>query len=763
MPRRVVIVGNSDEGIALLPLLESSPEVEICAIACDDRARAREALHRADPSLPGRFVGRITTDIDAALRVPGLDCAIDAGGGLRLDDRMHEALERGIQVTTPSHAKLLFAFGAGDARRKPELLRTLHEIIASYNFTIDRQGLLDRILQIAVGATGADRGSLMLWDAGSRRLRVEVAIGIEEELIPKIRLRPGEGIAGLAFAQAAPILVSGKADSAIYEIARERDDVESAISTPLESEGRVIGVLNLSHARRRGAFSDEDLAFVGQLARLDAEIIARAEEYHALRRDSARLRVHAEVRELMWAREPLAERAGAVCRFVAEQIPGGLCRLFVRDPDLGVLVLRAFSAGDLRGSRVRLEPDEGIHGWVARSREPVFVSERIGAARVCYATLPLSSNDDLIGVLAFEGVIDGRVPDLLRDRLRSAADSLETALGEALQTARLERRAARSAALTEAAAALSPGAEPAELERRIVAAAASLLDAEHAVLRLRDADSGRYSIRAYSGCATGDHRARLLALEKSLSIEAGKLGAALRVVDRESLHAFAPETSVDCALVQPLRCDGELAGTLCVLGRIHRDSFEGESFGEADEKLLARYGEHARSAVTRARDRQRARQQQRIDGLTGLPNRAGLSQRVREELARATQRGRDFALVRLAVAGLSDVFDQRERSDGDRLVLSIAEELRSVLRDFDVLARTGDDTFEMLIPEPDSDVSALLDPLAHRVRSAIERQPADSSARADFELELGYAVFPDDGRTPQALITRATTPRVRSA
>jgi hypothetical protein len=233
--KRLGIVGHSDEGLALLPLLEANPDVELAGILTDDVESARRALARVDPKYAVRSYQLLVTDAAALLRTPGLVALIDAEAPPSLRSTLESAPERGVQVTTPLIAKLLYAFGPVDAHRKPDLLQALGEILESYNLTVDRRGLLNRILQIAVGATGADRGSLMLWDDADGRLYVEAAIGIEKELIPKIRVRPGEGIAGRAFEEKTPLLLSGKADQRRYEITRERSDVESAISVPLSS------------------------------------------------------------------------------------------------------------------------------------------------------------------------------------------------------------------------------------------------------------------------------------------------------------------------------------------------------------------------------------------------------------------------------------------------------------------------------------------------------------------------------------------------
>ena len=57
-----------------------------------------------------------------------------------------------------------------------------------------------RMLEIAMGVTGADGGSLMLLDPKAQQLGIRVAIGVEPELWPKIKVALGEGIAGRAAA-----------------------------------------------------------------------------------------------------------------------------------------------------------------------------------------------------------------------------------------------------------------------------------------------------------------------------------------------------------------------------------------------------------------------------------------------------------------------------------------------------------------------------------------------------------------------------------
>ena len=762
MRKRLAIVGHSEEGLSLIPLLEANPDVEICAVLTPEPDAARAALARVEPNLDVRFSGRITQDPQTVLREEGLVALIDAGAPAELEALLSEAPGLGIQVTTPLIAKLLYAFGPVDASRKPDLLQTLAEILESYNLTVDWRGLLSRILQIAVGATGAERGSLMLHDPEQDELRVEVAIGIERELMSKIRVAPGEGIAGLAFQGRQAILMHGKADQQRFRTVRAREDIESAISAPLIHEGRVLGVLNLAHARERGAFDEEDLHFVEQLAALDAKIIARARDYHALVRDSAQLRAQEEVQEIFERRVPLAERLTDVCAALGRELEGGICHLYLYDREADQATLSASTArAEFLTSPLRVGPDSAIHGRVIRSRRSAVLSERLDDRTACYAIVPLLSRDELLGLLSLEGLLAHESAELVRDRIHAMARMLAEALADALRENRLERETTRMTAITEAAAAMNATQESAELHRRITSSAAMILEAEHAVLRLRET-SGRYQLRSYFGSAETDEQTPLFELEKRLSIEAIQQRAPLRLLDvaaREDLGDAGG--AVGSTLTVPLERAGRTIGSLSLLGHAESGPFATSHFTAEDEAILRRFAEHASQALEQISERESARHHQRFDSLTGMPNAVHFRERLEQEIARSSGSGRPFLVLRLQIPILVDLLHGEREADGEELVLSIGQELRAVLREFDVIARTGPDTFEILIPEPEYDeISPLLGPLARRVREAIRASRVEGAD--DVQLEFGYARHPDDGRTASLLQVRARESRITS-
>ncbi len=750
MRKRIAIVGSSAEGLELIPPLEANPEVEVAALVVSDLDSGLETLRDAFPELAAQYAERLTTDLEAALALPGLAAVVDAEATARQRSRFER--ERDLQVTTPALARLLYAFGPVDAFTKTDLLHALREILDSYDLALDRRGLLSRVLQVAVAATGADRGSLMLWDDDERSLQLEVAMGIEEELHEKIRMRSGEGIAGRVFALGRPILLHGKADQRRYDIIRERDDVESAISAPLVYAGEVLGVLNLSHARDRDVFDEEDLDFVEQLARLDARLIARAEEFHGLRRESEALRAESEVHRILSADSPLADRLRALCRELAQEA-GGVARLYLHDPDLEALVLQAAStSANPFGPRERIGFGEGVVGLVGENRREAVLRGANGGRAMALIALPLCRADELLGVVTLEG--DSGSQGIELERLRSAVAAAANDLADHVRGARLERASQRQTQLTEIVARLATHTDRDELCAAAAEEATLLLEAQDAVLRLRDEASGRFRIVAWSGVGAW-REASLAQLEKSLAADCIRARGPLRVPNLGAQGG--PGAAVDAAMVLPLARDGKAVGSLSVLGKVPEEPLLGECFDGEDEKLLAQLGNHLLMALADLDHRRERTGGHRPDPATGLAGAGRFRERLDEELARSSGRGHALVLFSLQLRGLDALADEGRGDDGEALAAQIADALRGSLREFDVVSRQGPDQFSALVPEPDGAIPEIATALGRAVRETLDAHP-DTGGGIDFSL--GYAVFPENGDDAESLLTRAAEARI---
>jgi GAF domain-containing protein len=765
MRKGLALYGATDESLHLVPLLEANPGLEIAVVYDDDEAAARRRIDSLDPATRDRLLPRLTSDLSALLS-PRIHAVIDDGSSEPFGQRFPDAPRRGVQVVSPLTARLLWAYGASSPDRKAELLQALHEVVESVNLTIDPDELFSRMLEIAMSVTGADGGSLMLLDTDRAELRIQVAVGVEHELWQKIRVALGEGIAGRVASEGRPLRVRGKADQTNFRIVRERFDVESALCVPLVHGGRVLGVLNLHHSSHPDAFTDDDLDFAEQLGRLDAAIIARAQEHERLRSQAGRYTAVREVQETLGGRSPLLGRLGSLCHLVAARIGGGIATLYLYEPDERELRLAATSLeGGGFGGDYRVVMGQGVDGRAAQTRTPAFLTAADGA--LAYAAIPLLDGDTLVGVLTVQAGDDPtrngppQQPRAIQETLLEIAAATADEISEATREARLSTKATKVGAINESGLGLVSARDPDEAARLATSSAALILEADHVVLRLQDPETRRYAIRSYYGSADARLEEKLFRLDKAVCVEAIKRRGPLLFRDLAREEAFVNNpTDVRSVLAAPLKRDGKIIGTLALYDKVSPDQFDTSRYNDDDLEIFTRYASYVERAIANALFYAQARHHRSFDEDTGLPNSDYIAKRIDQELARLAGREAGLALVTCRIENLDEVRRAADALRAERVLKHTADALRTHLRDFDVLGRTGEAEFTALLPEPG------IAPEEHI--AALARAIADDVAKNDrlndpvrIALTFGYAVHPAEGRTRPELEARARVARIR--
>ncbi|HZO37107.1 MAG TPA: EAL domain-containing protein [Solirubrobacteraceae bacterium] len=110
------------------------------------------------------------------------------------------------------------------------------------------------------------------------------------------------------------------------------------------------------------------------------------------------------------------------------------------------------------------------------------------------------------------------------------------------------------------------------------------------------------------------------------------------------------------------------------------------------------------------------------DGLTGLPNRVLVLDRIEQLLARNRRSETTGAVLFVDLDEFKNVNDSLGHGAGDRLLIAISERLKSTLRDADTIGRMGGDEFVVLIDGASLNVAPEL--VAERLL-AVMRQPFD--------------------------------------
>lgn len=106
------------------------------------------------------------------------------------------------------------------------------------------------------------------------------------------------------------------------------------------------------------------------------------------------------------------------------------------------------------------------------------------------------------------------------------------------------------------------------------------------------------------------------------------------------------------------------------------------------------------------------------DRLTGLANRRAADESLELNCATAKRHGRTFSVILADLDEFKHINDSAGHATGDAVLIAVAETLRGVVRDADILARWGGEEFAIIIPGTDLDGAGRL---AERCREAIER------------------------------------------
>jgi len=760
--KRIAVYGVTEESLPLLPHLLTNPDIEVMGIYTPDIGRAHMLLRRLAGPIEATALELITSDVRLFSTTTGLHAIVDSHITPALRDRFSELVESGVEILSPLLARLLWGFRDPHADHKSDLIHTLQEVVESYDFTIDTDELFERMLQIAISATGADQGSLMLLDPTAQELRVRMAVGIEKELWPKIRVKLGEGIAGKVAAEASPILLRGHADHMAFHVVHERNNVVSAISVPLQANGRLLGVLNLHHSTQPDVFSNSDLRFVQQLADLDAALIAKAQEFDRLRNLSARYDVAQKVRELFRAEIPLRQRLRALCRFTAEQAASGIAAIYLHDPNRDRFALTATSLSEEEGGTPSLElaAGSGLDGQVAESGDPILLRWSDGS--LAYAALPITSGNLQVGVLTVQVTSRQEDSSLLEGVLREITVAAGDEIAQLEREEQVEGQLRKTRAVGELGLRLLAARNDGEVVRITTSALPILLEAEFVIFRLRDTDTSRFFIRGCSGPRGESLPPSLIHLDKLASCDAAKRDAMLQIREIQSDPGFSGiDPTIRSLLAAPLHKKGRLVGTLAIYNKLSEESFRPGPFHVQDsllfEQILA-YVERALSEELLLESTPPPAPPR--EEVEGLASEELLHQRIGEEIVRAAGRPDRVVLIHCSLEN-SDLI--QEASDEGHLALivrRIGETLRSHLRVFDVLAQTGPAEFTALLPDPGEDPEQRLSALARTVTHEVTKLE-ELNTPLSLRLAFGYALHPRDGRNRASLRERAAAPRIR--
>jgi len=221
-----------------------------------------------------------------------------------------------------------------------------------------------------------------------------------------------------------------------------------------------------------------------------------------------------------------------------------------------------------------------------------------------------------------------------------------------------------------------------------------------------------------------------------------------------SIREYAKRAGYAATSAFPLRVGDEVIGALCILAS------EPDAFDEAETELLGELADDLAYGITNLRMRAKHAEAEKTiarmafyDGLTSLPNRLALCERLGDTLHDAKPQHRPLALLVVKMGQFQEINETLGYKETDRFLQMVSARVLPLVREPQMVARVGEDEFAVLLPDANAEHATRF---AHQLLEVL-REPIDLLEFAvDPWASIGIALFPGHGAEPAALLRRAS-------
>lgn len=351
--------------------------------------------------------------------------------------------------------------------RDQELL-ILHQVAQHISSNLPLNELLQRIVEMAIGFTGADSCFIYLVDSHTNELVLRAATGPKRQIVGKIRLKIGEGLTGWAAREKKPAAVPIEA----YKDPRFKgftnlaeDRFESFLAVPILSKDELIGVMNV-HSKKEHVYPDDQVNLLFTVSKYLGSAIDNAIIYDEIQKKAKQLDLLSEISKTIVSDYYLKEILQLIVTTTAQVMGSKICSIMLLDEKKQELVIAATqSLSQEYVGKANLKMGQSISGKVVTekrpitvvdvTREPIFMFPDIAkrAGLVSMLSVPMLIKDRVIGVINSytqkEYKFSSEEIDILQAIANQAAVAIEnTRLGEeilaakeALETRKIVERA----------------------------------------------------------------------------------------------------------------------------------------------------------------------------------------------------------------------------------------------------------------------------------------------------------------------------------
>ena len=159
--------------------------------------------------------------------------------------------------------------------------------------------------------------------------------------------------------------------------------------------------------------------------------------------------------------------------------------------------------------------------------------------------------------------------------------------------------------------------------------------------------------------------------------------------------------------------------------------------------------------LAKLKDAERAlRKSAFLDPLTGLANRLLMMDRFEVAMRHARRSRKQFAVLMLDLNKFKAINDTYGHAAGDKVLVTVAQRLVSIVRESDTVARLGGDEFVLIVESITE--RAQLEALGHKLVDVVSQSLVlDTGETVSVGTSVGYAWYPRDGDNLQDVLEAA--------